>query len=456
MEKKRFVAVVLVCSVLAGACMAQKVENLSESLPYEAFYNPADAESPAGKILPKMRMSGDTLFVAMSTGLYAKDVEKDGAFSLYAFPDMPVLDFVRSGNRLMVLSMKRSSQTDSLLLVSEDRGATFRDGTPRIEGLLSVNGMAQNPLDPESLLIATDKGLYKSPDFGETWTKLSDTVLDYPVLRFHPADTALVFMAGSSTQTQKGLVFRLDLENGESSVYETEGEGRFMDLLFDSGNPEQMWITGSGSEKICRSQDGGKTWQGMNTAAMEWNAQVPRFTRIFGSRTGTDTLYAVAGTQNSEVCVWRSLDAGENWDSLFYECFFYGEVIVYPSDIVQHGKDFFFYFNTGVFRLDLQQAVSATDIGRVQADPFFGMLQNTPNPFGGATVVRYRLPETAEEACFVIYDLQGREVFRTLLSGQGWSEIEIGADVFPAAGTYLYTMVCNGQKLPAKRMCVVK
>ena len=351
-----------IAACLAGMALAmpsfgQKTEDISDGLGSWAFHMYGEAELATGRAFPKMRIAGDTLFASMYSGLYCKGLPEDGAFVPYAFSGIPVLDFARSGDRMLALPRRPEGRADSLLLRSEDRGATFADCTPSIGGndeTLVIRGMGQSPHSPDMLLIATNAGLYKTLDFGSAWEKVSEAVIDFPVVEFHPADADVAFIAGTSSETQRGIVVRLDLRSGEASSYETADEGsQVTSLLFDTESPDVMWFAGSGTEKIGKSQDGGRTWQAMNTEAMEWQARIPRRTELFGSPSGTDTLYAVVGTQNSEVYLWRSVDAGLNWDSLFYETFSYAEVVVYPFDIAQHGGSFYLYFDSWIRRLDL-------------------------------------------------------------------------------------------------------
>lgn len=358
------IAACLTGLALAMPVFGQKTEDISEGLEFWDFHMYGEAELASGRAFPKMRVEGDTLFVPLASGLYSKNLSEGGAFVPYAFSGIPVLDFARSGNRMLAFPLMPEGQADSLLLLSEDRGATFADCTPSIGGnadTLVIRAMGQSPHSPDMLLIATNAGLYKTLDFGSAWEKVSDAVIDFPVVEFHPTDADVAFMAGTSSETQRGVIVRLDLRSGEASSYETADEGsQVTSLLFDRENPDVMWFAGSGIEKIGKSQDGGRTWQAMNAEAMEWQARIPRRTELFGSPSGTDTLYAVAGTQNSEVHLWRSVDGGQNWDSLFYEQFSYAEVVVYPFDIAQHGGSFCLYSDSWIRRLDLAKLESGT------------------------------------------------------------------------------------------------
>lgn len=81
---------------------------------------------------------------------------------------------------------------------------------------------------------------------------------------------------------------------------------------------------------------------------------------------------------------------------------------------------------------------------------------NVPNPFRGKTVMKYRLPEDVKEAVLVMYDLRGEEVYREALSGRGLTEVVVEGSRLPGTGIYLYTIVCDGRRMPAKRMSHVK
>lgn len=351
------IAACLTALALTLPGFGQKTEDISEGLEFWDFHMYGEADLASGRAFPKMHIERDTLFAPLYSGLYSKSLSEDGAFVPYAFSGIPLSDFARSGNRMIALPLRPEGRTDSLLLLSEDRGTTFVDCTPPIGGndeTPVIRGIGQNPHMSDMLVMATNAGLYKTLDFGSTWEKVSDAVIEYPVVEFHPADADVAFLAGTSSHSQRGIIVRLDLRAGEASSYEIADEGsRVTSLLFDPQNPEVMWFAGSGKEKVGRSQDGGRSWLAMNTESMEWQARIPRRTELFFGSSGTDTLYALAGTQNSEVHLWRSVDAGQNWDSLFYEMFSNAEVVVYPFDIAQHGGSFYFYFDSWIRRLDL-------------------------------------------------------------------------------------------------------
>ena len=83
------------------------------------------------------------------------------------------------------------------------------------------------------------------------------------------------------------------------------------------------------------------------------------------------------------------------------------------------------------------------------------LFQNEPNPFRERTVIRYRTPEAVQEIAIVIYSLQGERLksFHNLNSGLGSVSLNAGS---LAAGTYLYSLLLDGQEVATRRMVLTK
>lgn len=358
------------------ALNGQEIESIAAGLSTEDFLYSAASSVDQNKIQPTLQIINDTLFAAMATGIHSKSMTRPEGFTTYGLTGIPVLDFVCSGNSMMAICLKQDEQTDNLLLLSVNRGETFQDATTLLNAQtsgLEMQSLAQNPLNPESVLLATNQGIYKTCDFGETWNKVSDSVLSPAVLKFHPSDTNVIFLAGTSSTANKGIVTRMDMNTDEAFTFWLDGEGsQATDVLFNPENPEEMWFAGNGIEKIGRSQDGGKTWQTVNSETLGWTSTIFHCTKLF-TNPQADTLFALAGTSNSEIYAWASTDKGTNWNQIYHECFFLGEVIVYPFDIVQYQNDLIFYFSSGIYRLNLSEITQ-------EMEAIYGKLIHVDNP----------------------------------------------------------------------------
>jgi len=89
-------------------------------------------------------------------------------------------------------------------------------------------------------------------------------------------------------------------------------------------------------------------------------------------------------------------------------------------------------------------AASATVLGN--GEFVFELAQNAPNPFSNETVIRFTLPE-AGNATLTVTDLAGRtlrEIRQDFAAGQNL--VQLDGDGL-AAGTYVYTLMFNGQRL---------
>ena len=85
--------------------------------------------------------------------------------------------------------------------------------------------------------------------------------------------------------------------------------------------------------------------------------------------------------------------------------------------------------------------------------PYLG--QNIPNPFNTRTSIGYYIPNSATEAFLTITDMKGIELKRYPLTSDGYGNLEIEAGTFPA-GSYLYSLFVDGQKIDTKRMLLTK
>lgn len=83
------------------------------------------------------------------------------------------------------------------------------------------------------------------------------------------------------------------------------------------------------------------------------------------------------------------------------------------------------------------------------------LYQNIPNPFNADTQVRYRLPESVQQADLYVYDLQGKQVKRIPVTERGESSVTIhGSEL--QAGMYIYTLIADSQEIDSKRMILTK
>lgn len=83
------------------------------------------------------------------------------------------------------------------------------------------------------------------------------------------------------------------------------------------------------------------------------------------------------------------------------------------------------------------------------------LYQNNPNPFTENTVISFSLPANCGPAMIVISDLNGKQVKRVDIKDAQQKEVVIHAGSM-AAGTYNYSLVCNGKWIDTKKMMIIE
>ena len=86
------------------------------------------------------------------------------------------------------------------------------------------------------------------------------------------------------------------------------------------------------------------------------------------------------------------------------------------------------------------------------------LYQNTPNPLNQSTIIKYELPEIVSKASILIQDTFGRVLKEIILS----NNLKNGTVEFNAAGaglkngTYIYTLIVNGEHIDSKKMIFIE
>ena len=79
------------------------------------------------------------------------------------------------------------------------------------------------------------------------------------------------------------------------------------------------------------------------------------------------------------------------------------------------------------------------------------LYQNTPNPFGEQTEMRYYVPLNVKRACIYVFSLNGNLLLTKPIKGTGSGSITIrGNELQP--GMYLYSLNVDGKEVDTKRM----
>ncbi|MBA3663782.1 MAG: T9SS type A sorting domain-containing protein [Bacteroidetes bacterium] len=172
-----------------------------------------------------------------------------------------------------------------------------------------------NPLNPSSLIAATNAGMYKSLDAGVTWTMVfGGTYVD---AEYKPGDTTVVYAVSNGSffkSVNGGMNFNLISLSG-SSISASR-----LSLAVSPANSAYVYVlvgsTNNGFGGLYRSTNGGTSFNLMSTSPniFDWSAN--------GSGAGGQAWYDIAidasPANANEITVggvnsWKSINGGANW-----------------------------------------------------------------------------------------------------------------------------------------------
>ena len=126
--------------------------------------------------------------------------------------------------------------------------------------------------------------------------------------------------------------------------------------------------------------------------------------------------------------------------------------------IVRDGKEIFRSENAEEWVVDIPSVIDDIPIlGDVNGDGAHDkckLYQNTPNPFGTNTVIRYSIPNDVANAQIIISDLQGKRLSQIPISPSD-DNVTLNGTEFPA-GMYISSLIADNKVVATKRMIVVK
>lgn len=82
--------------------------------------------------------------------------------------------------------------------------------------------------------------------------------------------------------------------------------------------------------------------------------------------------------------------------------------------------------------------------------------QNTPNPFGSSTRIRYFIPTDAQSASVVINNAEGVQVEVIELSERGEGSKALNTSGWTNSGVYYYSLIVDGELIATRKMVMVQ
>ena len=122
---------------------------------------------------------------------------------------------------------------------------------------LGVNGLAVDPNNSHVVYAGTTKGLYKSVDQGEHWTKLEGTIQDSYIsaIQLDPTQPSILYLATSD---------RVQKSKDSGATWQPKIKGldatSIRSLQISPSDPQVLYV-GTNGGGLYRSTDAGETWE---------------------------------------------------------------------------------------------------------------------------------------------------------------------------------------------------
>ncbi|HDK27878.1 MAG TPA: hypothetical protein ENG48_12430 [Candidatus Atribacteria bacterium] len=246
--------------------------------------------------------------------------------------------------------------------VQRNEGITVRSGSSG-DGI-PIFSLSIDHNNPNIVWAGTQgmKGIFKSTDGGETWTKKDNGIEEWNEISIrnfgiHPQNSDIVF---AGTEISTGILGK-EFDKAKGKIYKTEDGGenwhcvwkgdslaRF--IIFDQTNPNIIYAstgifdseaynnTGVG---ILKSTDGGNTWKQINNGITNlfvgFLEMHPRNPRILSAAAGMNASSSRGG-------IYRTINGGEDWKQVL-SGYVFTVVTFSPSnpDIIYAGSSGAFY-----------------------------------------------------------------------------------------------------------------
>ena len=214
---------------------------------------------------------------------------------------------------------KDASDTYSIGVVkSTDGGMTWNNTglTHNLSQYISCQELIMHPFDPNTLVLATNQGLFKTIDGGVNWTQSASG--DFHDVEYHPTNPSIMYAStdqmyrsndggDSFTQINNGLPVASNLNRIQLAVSEDEPDwvyaltGKFSDATFYG-----LYLSTDGGLSFQLQSDSPNIF-GVNLTGSDGNGQCWYDMAIDADPNDATTILA------GGVNIWKSTDAGQNW-----------------------------------------------------------------------------------------------------------------------------------------------
>jgi photosystem II stability/assembly factor-like uncharacterized protein len=244
---------------------------------------------------------------------------------------------------------------------TENNGITWKSLFEN-EGSYSIGVVELDPSNPNTVWVGTGEnnsqrsvgfgdGVYKSLDGGKNWIHMGLKDSGHiSMIRIHPGNGNIVWVAAQgplwNSGGERGLYKTTDGGENWSRILDIDEDTGANEFVIDPVNPDvivassyqrrrHVWtlINGGPGSGIHKTTDGGKTWRKISEGLPE--GDLGRI-GLAAAQTSPNTLYAIVEADEEGQGIYRSTDFGESWekrsDHMTSSPQYYNELYVDPNN----------------------------------------------------------------------------------------------------------------------------